>query len=183
MIGFYRRFIFNFSHISTPLTDLLKGKHKYTWDKRCQSAFETLKEVLCADPVLCVPDFSRGYKLACDASDFAVGAVLLQEDEQHIDRPVAYFSKKLSPPQSRYSCIEKEALSIVLALQHFKYYLATTKPTIVLTDHKPLTYLRSFSHVNRRLMRWALFLQNFNLQFKHIKGRDNIIADCLSRPS
>lgn len=183
MIGFYRKFVHNFALIASPLTDLLKGKHTYTWDDRCQVAFETLKEVLCIDPVLRVPDFSRGYKLACDASDCAVGAVLLQEDESGVDRPVAYFSKKLTPPQTRYSTIEKEALSIVLALQHFQYYLATSQPTLILTDHKPLIHISTLSNVNRRLMRWALFLQNFNLKFEHIKGRDNIIADCLSRPS
>ena len=182
MIGFYRRFVHNFAHIATPLTDLLKGKNTYTWDDKCQLAFETLKEVLCIDPVLRVPDFSRGYKLACDASDCAVGAVLLQEDELGVDRPVAYFSKKLSPPQTRYSTIEKEALSIVLALQHFQYYLTTSQPTLILTDHKPLIYISTLSNVNRRLMRWALFLQNFNLKFMHVKGRDNVIADRLSRP-
>lgn len=161
----------------------MKGKTTYTWDDRCQLAFETLKEALCVDPVLRVPNFSRGYKLACDASDCAVGAVLLQEDESSIDRPVAYFSKMLFPPQTRYSTIEKEALSIVLALQHFQYYLATSQPTLILTDHKPLIYISSLSNVNRRLMRWVLFLQNFNLKLKHVKGRDNVIADCLSRPS
>ena len=182
MIGFYRKFVQNFSLIATPLTDLLKGKNKYTWDDRCQVAYDTLKEVLCVDPVLRVPDFSRGYKLACDASDCAVGAVLLQEDDGGIDRPIAYFSKKLSPPQTKYSTIEKEALSIVLALQHFQYYVSTSFPTIILTDHKPLTFISTLSRVNRRLMRWALFLQNFQLKFKHIKGRDNVIADALSRP-
>ena len=79
--------------------------------------------------------------------------------------------------------LKKEALSIVLALQHFQYYLATSQPTFILTDHKPLIYISSLSNVNRRLMRWALFLQNFNLKFKHVRGRDNVIADCLSRPS
>lgn len=183
MIGFYRRFIENFAQLALPLTNLLKGKFKFKWGEECQEAFLSLRAVLCELPVLRVPDFSRNFKLACDASNGAVGAVLLQEDDKGVDMPVAYFSKKLTPAQSRYSCIEKELLSLILGLLHFSYYVSPARKTVVYTDHKPITYLHNFQYKNARLTRWSLFLQNHNLDIVHVKGRDNVLADMLSRPN
>lgn len=183
MIGFYRRFVANFAQLALPLTNLLKGKNNFKWGEECQEAFLSLKAVLCELPVLRVPDFSRDFKVACDASDGAVGAVLLQEDDRGVDMPVAYCSKKLTSPQSRYSCIEKELLSLILAVIHFSYYLSPARRTVVYTDHKPITYLHNFQYKNARLTRWSLFLQNHNLDIVHVKGRENVLADMLFRPS
>nr|XP_054761448.1 uncharacterized protein LOC129267850 [Lytechinus pictus] len=120
MSGFYRKFVPNYSTVVSPLTNLLKAKVKYVWSDECQRSFEKLKAILVNEPVLAAPNFTKPFKVAIDACDVGVGAVLLQEDEEGIEKPVCYFSKKLNRFQKKYSTIEKEPLSLVLALQQFE---------------------------------------------------------------
>ena len=134
-------------------------------------------------PVLKGPNFNIPFVLHVDASDVAAGAVLLQEDGDCVLHPVCYMSTKFKPHQRNYSTIEKELLSIILALEHFNFYLLPSDPVTIYTDHRPLSYLSSFRLKNQRLTRWSLYLQNFNLHVVHVKGVDNILADALSRPS
>ena len=182
-IGYYRRYIKNFALLAFPLTELLKKNQSFNWSPECQEAFQSLQSVLSSYPVLKSPDFCKPFKLACDASDTAVGAVLLQEDHGGVDHPIAYFSKKLNTAQTNYSTIEKELLSLILSLEHFSFYLVPSEPVTIYSDHRPLSYLASFKTKNQRLTRWSLFLQNYNINIIHIKGQDNVLADWLSRPS
>ena len=134
-------------------------------------------------PVLSAPDFTRPFKLAVDASDVAAGGVLLQEDQDGIDHPVCYFSRKFNNHQKNYSTIEKECLALILALQHFNIYVSSLEvPLLVYTDPNPLVFLHKLKDKNQRLLRWSLILSEYNMKISHIKGRDNLIADCLSRP-
>ena len=111
-----------------------------------------------------------------------MGSVLLQEGEDEAEHPVTFFSKKLSPAQRNFSVIEQEFLAILLALQHFEIYLLSHGPMIkIYSDHHPLQFLNKFKFKNQRLTRWSLLLQEYNLDVKHIKGKDNVIAGCLSR--
>jgi len=182
MIGYYRMFILNFTEVVAPLTDLLKKGINFEWSKECELAFDQVKAILSNSPVLQAPNFSKPFKLAVDASNVGAGAVLLQEDDQAIDHPVCYFSKKFNSAQKNYSTIEKELLSLILGLQHFAVYLNPSGHEItVFTDHHPLKYLNKFRDKNQRLTRWSLYLQEFHLNIIHIKGKDNVIADCLSR--
>ena len=97
------------------------------------------------EPILLAPDFDRLFKLAVDAGDVGVEAVLLQEDEAGINKPVSYCSKKLSRHQTAYSTIEKEALALVLAVQQFEVYIAGSPGDIlVFTEHDPSTSLKKF---------------------------------------
>lgn len=96
-------------------------------------------------------------------------------------RPVCFFSKKFNRYQSNYSVIEKEALALIWALQHFEVYVGGVAPLVVYTDHNPLTFLKSLKTPNQRLVRWALFLQAYNLDIRHVKGVSNVQADALSR--
>lgn len=128
------------------------------------------------------PNFSLPFKLEVDASAVGAGAVLLQEDSQGIDHPVAYFSRKFDKHQLRYSTIEKETLTLLYALQHFEVYLASSiKPIKVFTDHNPLVFLSRMYNSNHRLMRCSLIVQNYNLEIVHKKGSENVLADALSR--
>ena len=120
--------------------------------------------------------------MAVDASDVGAGSVLLQEDDNGADHPVCYFSKKFDKHQRNYFTIEKECLSLILALQHFQVYRSSAKtPIVVFSDHNPLTFIHKMKNKNQRLLRWSLMLQEHNLDIRHIKGRDNIIPDTLSR--
>ncbi|XP_071845114.1 uncharacterized protein [Apostichopus japonicus] len=182
MARYYRRFCRNFSDVAAPLTNLLSKSTKFVWTESCQNAFDKIKAILMSSPVLRAPNFSKQFTLATDASDFGVGAVLLQVDDHGVDHPVCYFSKQFNSHQKNYSTIEKETLSLLLGLQHFDVYLGTTSfPIIVLTDHNPLTFLQKMRNKNQRLIRWSLFLQQYNLCIKHIKGKENVIPDVLSR--
>lgn len=181
LVGYYRAFCKNFSTVVARLTDLLKGTVKFIWSDQCQEAFENVRTLLCCAPVLAAPRLDEPFKLEVDASHVGAGAVLLQEVEG-IDRSVCYFSRKFNSYQLNYSTIEKEALALIWALQHFEVYVGFGSSSVVVyTDHNPLTFLCSLNCPNRRLMRWALFLQSYSLDIRHIKGKDNVVADALSR--
>lgn len=182
MAGYYRGFCKNFSSVAAPLTDLLSPKVRFVWSDHCQRAFEGLKALMSSAPVLAAPVFSRPFLLSVDASDAGVGAVLLQVGDDGIDHPVSYFSRKFNRHQRAYSTVEKEALALVLALQHFEVYVGSAgSPTVVYTDHNPLVFIQQMRNSNQRLMRWSVFLQAFNIEIRHVKGQDNVLADTLSR--
>ena len=105
----------------------------------------------------------------------------MQEDDNGIDRHVCYFSKKLNKHQCNCSTIEKACLALILALTHFEVYISSSAvhPTIVFSDHNPLTFIDKVRCKNQRLLRWSFMLQEFNIEIRHIRGKDNIIADAI----
>ena len=144
-IGYYRRFLRNFATLMTPLTELLRKDKAFQWSDECETSFILAKQTLSNFPVMVAPDFEKTFSLSVDASGVGAGAVLLQEDDQGVEHPVCYFSKKFSPAQRNYSVIEKELLALILALQHFSVYIPPFGPSVkVYTDHHPLKYLGSF---------------------------------------
>ncbi|XP_033761567.1 uncharacterized protein LOC117343335 [Pecten maximus] len=181
MAGFYRNFCPNFSTVAYPLTNLLQKNVKFKWNAECQVSFEKIKAILTNKPVLVAPDFEKPFTIVVDACDIGVGAALTQNVDD-FDHPVSYFSKKLNKHQRNYSTVEKECLGLVLAVQHFELYVGGSAcPITILTDHNPLTFLQRVKYKNQRLLRWALNLQEFNLDVKHVKGINNKVADALSR--
>ena len=182
MVGFYRKFCSNFSTVAAPLTDMTSAKRTFRWTSDCEAAFHRLKSLMMSEPVLRTPDYSLPFTLHIDASSVGVGAALLQKDSTtDILHPVSDFSAKLKKHQMAYSTVEKECLSLVLALQKFQCYLPQGAPITVYTDHNPLTFLRRMQHSNLRILRWALQIQPYHLVVKHIKGVNNVLADTLSR--
>ncbi|UYV76084.1 K02A2.6-like, partial [Cordylochernes scorpioides] len=179
MVNYYRRFVPNAGEVLAPLSNLLKKGHKFFWGTAEQAAFEIIKKVLTSEPVLVHPVPSKPFILNTDASGIAVGACL-QQEVQGVVKPVAYYSKRLSGPETRYSTIEKEAYAVVLALQHFKHLIAGSSIE-VLTDHKPITYNKGSDYKNARLSRWAEIIQEFRVTFAYVPGKDNRVADFLSR--
>lgn len=180
MVGYYRCFCPNFSSVVAPLTDLLKAGLIFSWSLQCQKAFERVKGLITNSPVLAAPQWDKGFMLEVDASFVGAGAVLLQEDESGINRPLCFFSRKFNRHQLNYSVIEKETLALIWALHHFQVYVGSG-PVVVFSDHNPLTFLSNLQAPNQRLVRWALFLQSYSLEIRHIKGAENVVADTLSR--
>ena len=164
------------------MTNLLKKNQPFVWSPECGVALQALKDMLCTYPVLAAPDFTKPFKLAVDASDLGSGAVLFQEDDGGYDHPVSYTSKKFDRHQLNYSTIEKEALALMLALKHFQIYLKEARHEVsVFTDHNPLTFIHRMKATNQRVLRWALQLQEYPINIQHISGKNNVIADGLSR--
>ncbi|GJV18765.1 reverse transcriptase domain-containing protein [Tanacetum coccineum] len=137
--GFYRRFIQDFSKISRPITHLLEKDTPFVFSQDCINAFETLKKKLTEAPILVVPDWNLPFELMCDASDFAIGAVLGQRKTKHF-QPIHYASKMMTKAQIHYTTTEKEMLAVVYAFEKFRPYLVLSK-SIVYTDHSALKYL------------------------------------------
>eukprot|EP00731_Ephydatia_muelleri_P003135 Em0001g3135a len=182
LTGYYRKFIPEYATIAAPLTELTKKEQPncLAWSSGCAEAFEALKRHLCTSPVLKCPNFGRPFVLQTDASDWGVGAVLSQKDDDDNEHPVAYFSKKLLPRERRYSTIEKECLAIKLATHAFRVYLLG-KPFTVQTDHHALEWLDRLKEDNARLTRWSLALQPYQFTVKYRPGKLNGNADALSR--
>ncbi|GJT68185.1 reverse transcriptase domain-containing protein [Tanacetum coccineum] len=177
--GFYRRFIKDFSKISRPMTHLLEKNTPFIFSNECIQAFETLKKKLTEAPILIAPDWDLPFELMCDASDFAIGAVLGQRHEKHF-RPIHYASKTMNEAKSHYTTIEKEMLAVVYAFEKFRSYLILNK-SIVYTDHSALKYLFAKKDSKARLLRWVLLLQEFKFKVIDTKGAENLAADHLSR--
>ncbi|KAI3776015.1 hypothetical protein L1987_45775 [Smallanthus sonchifolius] len=177
--GFYRRFIKDFSKITRPMTRILEKDVPFVFDKECLQAFDFLKEKLVSAPILISPDWSLPFELMCDASDYAVGAVLGQRRENHF-HPIYYASKTLNDAQENYTTTEKELLAVVFAFDKFRSYLVLSK-TIVFTDHAALRYLFQKKDAKPRLIRWILLLFEFDIEIKDKKGAENVAADHLSR--
>ncbi|KAJ9557548.1 hypothetical protein OSB04_012162 [Centaurea solstitialis] len=175
--GFYRRFIKDFSKISKPLCLLLQQDHAFDFDEDCKTAFKILKKALVIAPVIITPDWSKPFEIMCDASDWAVGAVLGQRQDK-IFHSIYYSSKTLNSAQINYTTIEKELLAVVFAFE--RSYLMGTK-VIVHTDHAAIKYLVSKKDAKPRLIRWVLLLQEFDLEIVDRKGVNNQVADHLSR--
>ncbi|KAK1609570.1 hypothetical protein QYE76_033243 [Lolium multiflorum] len=177
--GFYRRFIKDFSKISKPLTNLLQKDVPFVFDDDCKEAFETLKKALTTAPVVEPPDWNLPFEIMCDASDFAVGAVLGQRVDKKLN-VIHYASKTLDAAQRNYATTEKELLAVVFACDKFRPYIVDSKVTIH-TDHAAIRYLMTKKDAKPRLIRWVLLLQEFDLHIIDRKGVDNPVADNLSR--
>ncbi|PIN24199.1 DNA-directed DNA polymerase [Handroanthus impetiginosus] len=160
--GFYRRFIKDFSKISKSLCNLLEKDIPFKFDDACLDAFNDLKRRLISAPIITVADWSFPFELMCDASDFAIGAVLGQRKDK-IFRSIYYASKTLNDAQLNYTITEKELLAVVFTFDKFRSYLVGTK-VIVYTDHTAIRYLIETKDAKPRLIRWVLLLQEFDLK-------------------
>ena len=178
-VGFYRRFIKDFSKIARPLCRLLEKDTRFNFDDSCRVAFEEIKIKLVQAPIMAAPDWDHGFEIMCDASDFAMGAALGQRKEK-IFRIIYYASRTFNEAQENYSTTEKEMLAIVFACEKFRQYILGSH-VVIHTDHAAIKYLMSKKEAKPRLIRWVLLLQEFDLEIKDKKGCDNVIADHLSR--
>lgn len=179
LTGYYRRFIRNYAKLAKPLTKFLKKDTIIDPnDKEYANAFDELKLILTSDQVLAYPDFESPFILTTDASNYALGAVLAQI-QNNVEKPIAFGSRTLSKTEENYSTTEKEALAIMWAVEKYRPYLFGNK-FILITDHKPLTFIKS-SVKNSKILRWRLELENFDYEVRYKEGKTNVVADALSR--
>ena len=185
LAGYYRRFVCNFSAIALPLTELTRNvtrqKLELSWGAKEQKAFVDLQSALQSTPVLVLPDPAKEFVVHCDASGYAVGAVL-QQDHGNGLQPVAFMSKKMVGAETRYPVHEQELLAIVSALTIWRHYLeGATHPIRVRTDHKSLTHFQTQPMLSGRQRRWLETLAQFDYTVEYVKGQENLAADALSR--
>ena len=172
MVNYYRDMWPHRSDILAPLTSLTSKAKRWKWTEECQKAFEAMKKLIAQETLLAFPDFSKPFEIHTDASKVQLGACISQEG-----KPIAFYSRKLNPAQTRYTTTERELLSIVETLKEFRNILLGQE-LVVYTDHENLTYKQFNSD---RVMRWRLYIEEYSPQLKYIKGEHNIVADALSR--
>eukprot|EP00253_Pinus_taeda_P008113 PITA_08113 len=176
--SYYRRFIEHYSCITAPLY-ALTGNIDFLWIEKCERALNDLKKLVSTAPVLCGPNWDLPFQISSDASDTAIGAVLGQEEDR---KPYAiyYISKNLSPAELNYTVTEKEFLAFIHAINKFRHYI-TGYPVILYTDHSAIKYLENKPVTNDRITRWLILLQEFDITIKDRPGKENPVADFLSR--
>jgi hypothetical protein len=180
--NFYRRFIRGFSEIAKPLNDLLKKDRKFDWTTDCQQAFDTLRQRFTEELVLLMPDQTKPFQIECNTSKYASGAVLTQLDTNGARHPCGFISKTFSPAERNYEIYDRELLAIIRALEEWRHYIqGSPHTTIILSDHKNLTYYRDARKLNRRQARWSLYLIEFDVQLIHTAGPKMVQSDTLSR--
>lgn len=185
MINFYRRLIPAAAHIQGPLNSLLggsvKGNHPITLSGETLKSFEDCKQSLCEATLLAHPDCRAKISLTTDASNTAIGAVL-QQYKGRSWQPLAFFSRKLSPSQQKYSPYDRELLAIYESIKYFRHMVEATN-FVIYTDHKPICF--SFhtrkENCTPRQYRYMDYIAQFTTDIRHISGKDNIVADTLSR--
>ncbi|GKB26627.1 putative reverse transcriptase domain-containing protein [Tanacetum coccineum] len=175
LVGYYRRFIKDFSKISKSLTELTQKNKKYIWGDDQESAFQLLKQKLCETPILALPEGNNDFVVYCDASHQGLGAVLMQRE-----KVIAYASRQLKPHEENYTTHDLELGAVVFALKIWIHYLYGTKCT-VFTDHKSLQYILDQKELNMRQRRWLELLTDYDCEIRYHPGKKNVLADALSR--
>jgi RNase H-like domain found in reverse transcriptase/Reverse transcriptase (RNA-dependent DNA polymerase)/Integrase zinc binding domain/Integrase core domain/Chromo (CHRromatin Organisation MOdifier) domain len=180
--NYYRRFIKGYSAIAAPLTQLLRKNIPYVFDGPPRAAFQQLKAAFTTEPVLAHFHPDRPSTVETDASDFAIAAVLSQPDDHGVLHPVAFYSRKLTPPELNYEIHDKEMLAIVAALKEWRAYLeGAAHPFVVFSDHRNLQYFATTKILNRRQARWAELIANYNFSIVYRPGKTMGKPDALSR--
>lgn len=179
LAGYYRRFVGHFADIAKPLTQLTRKGVDFDWGEAQQRAFNDLKEALCSDSVLVYPQFDKPFTLATDASQLALGAVLSQ-DQDGLERPVAYISRQTTTAEANYDSVKRECLAVVWAIDQFRCYLYGRQFRLI-TDCWALQWLKTLKDTSPLLVRWSLRLAEYDYSVEHRPGKRHANADGLSR--
>ena len=173
--GWYQICFKDYALIATPLTGLLKKGMRIEWKPEYESIFSPLKGYLVSAPILKLPNFSQEFEVVTDASIHALGCVLMQ-----VGHPVAYSSRKLKIHEKNYATHDLELLAVIHALKLWRHYLLGNKFSLM-TDHKSLKWIFTQNDLNMRQRRWIEVLQEYDFDIKYRPGKENVVADALSR--
>lgn len=190
MSGYYRKFVPRYSDIARPITDLTKKTVAFEWLEKCQVSFDMLKEFLMSEPILVYPDPDKPYYLYTDASKYAWAGVLTQlsdiekkckeEGKRCVYQPIQWVSGLFRGSQIGWAALTKEAHAIYRNVKRLSFYLEMAK-TFVRSDHLPLKKFLYRNTLNSKVNNWAIELEMYHLVFEWIKGKENVLADVLSR--
>jgi hypothetical protein len=172
LVNYYRDMWVKRSHVLAPLAKLTSKEVPWKWTKEHDDAFKEMKRIISKEALLAYPDFSKPFVIHTDASHHQLGAVISQNN-----RPIAFYSRKLTDAQTRYTTTERELLSICEVLKAYRNILLG-QTIEVHTDHKNLTY-KQFN--TERVMRWRLIIEEYGPTLHYIQGKKNVVADALSR--
>ncbi|KAJ9702790.1 hypothetical protein PVL29_004498 [Vitis rotundifolia] len=175
LASFYCCFVKDFSTLAIPLTEIVKKFVGFKWGSEQDRVFIEIKERLCGALLLALPNFSKTFEIKCDASRIGIGAVLMQEKQ-----PIAYFSEKLNGATLNYPTYDKELYALVRTLETWQHYL-WPKEFVIHTNHESLKHLKGQGKLNRRHAKWVEFIETFPYVIKYKQGKENIVADALSR--
>ncbi len=179
-VNFYRKFIPDAITILEPLYNLLRKNVPFLWSAACQASFDQVKTLLTSAPILAVFDHTKPISIYTDASGVGIGAVLKQKQDDGVEKPVAYFSKKLSPAQIKKGAIYIESIAIREAIRYWRFWLLG-RHFKVITDHKPLQHLNLKARPDEELGDIASELLQFDFEVLYRPGSANHESDCLSR--
>jgi RNase H-like domain found in reverse transcriptase len=172
MVNYYHDMWRRRSDLLAPVTQLVSNSETFQWTTVHQEAYNEVKPVISKETLLSFPDFNKPFHVYTDASKYQLGSIIMQDD-----KPLAFYSRKLNPAQKRYTTGEQELLSVVETLKEFRTLLYGQR-VIVHTDNKNIIY---GNLANNCIARWQLLLEEYSPEIRHIKGKDNVIADTLSR--
>ena len=182
LANYYRQFVKDFAKMARPLNNLTKKEEKWRWGEEQQEAFKQLKTVFMSRPLLVAPDLNKEFRVEADASNFTTEGVLSIKYKDNKWRPVVYISKSLNETERNYEIHDKEMLAVIHCLEAWRHFLEGAKSkSEVWIDYKNLEYFMSNQKLNRRQVRWALYLSRFDFILKHISGSKIGKADSLSR--
>ena len=150
-------------------------KGEFKWTSSATRAFEEIKRKITEGPVLQIPNFDKVFKIACDASNVGIGGVLSQKGH-----PIAFFSEKLSDVKKKYSSYDLELYAIVQSLCHWRHHLIGNE-FVLYSDNDALRHLHSQQKISANRAKWSAYIQEFSFSIRHTAGKDNLIADALSR--
>ena len=177
LVEYYRRFIEDFSRLTTSMTNSTRKEVKFEWNDSCEREILEFKRSLTSAPILVVPERGQEYSLYCDASKDGLGCVLMQSG-----RVVAYGSLQLKNHEQNYPTHDIELATIVFALKIWRHYLYGEKFEVY-SDHKSLNYIFTHRDLNMRQRRWMEFLEDYDFTLHYHPGKENVVADALSRKS
>ena len=179
--NFYHHFIPNYSNIACSLINLTKKNLPWTWTSVQEAAFSSLKTLFLSRPILHLPNPTAPFALATNISKHALGAILLQTDENGDWHPCSYLSQSFSLAEWNYDIYDRELLAVIRALKTWRHYLhGSPFPVQVFTDHKNLTFFHSPQSLNRRQAHWLLDLVDFDLKLIYVPSRQLTALDALS---
>lgn len=181
LAGYYRQYIDKFSDRMMPLNERIRTR-TFQWGEEEERAFGEIKKKFKENQILILFDSEKQIWVFADASNYALGATICQKDDKGRMRPVLFYSRKLLPAEMNYCTADKELLAIVQTLKKFRHLLQGTKyPVIVKSDHANLRKFTTTKALNGRQARWAEELSAYDFTIEHVKGKENVVADALSR--